>query len=1291
MRQMIDSTQIDQWFTSARRDAQEMLPHLIRRLVLETVDHAKLGLIRIPVGDEIGQSGYDGQVLTNETHPFVPQGLSVWECGAGAPAKKLPKEFQGRTANPLCANPKETTIVLVTPHPWAGKEAALAKWRTMNAWKGVRVLDHIDLATWLETAPGAARWLARQMGIPVEGWWDAEAYKKEAIDARYGVEMPPALLIGGRDDSVEQLKSWLTSDGRELKVEGESSEEAAGFIAGALLSLPGELAQATLPRTAFVDRPQVLDHLSSASLQHFVIALSPEARQRARSLPGDTLRLVLPIAKADAGGTGKGTCLTLPTVRRSACESALKEMGLSARQAQSVAMESKGSLTAVLLMIAREYDKPIPWLVGPAAIDLVPLVLAGQWSTANEADRQIVSTLCGCPYDTIERLVATWLAPAGPLILRGNVQDWIAWQFAWGGLARFFTNDHIERFCAVAREVLGTVDPKLALPPEDRWAAPIHKKTHPYSEAIRKGLIGSMVQFAVHGRKIPGRNGEGVANELVRHLLSGGAIPRASAWPSLSPYLPDLAEASPDVFLGVVEHFTDDEQATAAEFEEGGFFGSSPHVHLLWALERLAWCEDILTRVTLVLGRLAAVDPGGHLSNRPSDSLTRVYLPWYPNTTATVRHRLDAINTLYEQHPDVAWQLAVSLLPQPFGSTHATAAPQWRDWKPDDHGRSSRQEYWEFVTALMTRVLDWVGSRADRWEPLIREYNILRRQSPEIAGRVLATMQRLDPAAMTEAERLALSDSLRTMLAHHRELADADWAMNDDDLRPFEELYERFQPADPIARHLWLFTAWPELQRNRDISYEEQMRLVDEQRVSSLNEVYSQKGTEGVFLLAERAESPETVGDACARIDLDPSVQDNVLTASLGVEPLRGRIPAALRFGIGYIGQAYRLWGEPWLDEILTRNATALGQAGLANLAWGLPATSSIWDRIDTWGQDASRLYWERTPVTRVEDPDSDLERAVRSLLGADRPYRALDLAGMWVRRRRRAHKSGKDAPNLSSEVITRVLETAPQHDPQAEWFPPAIGQIGHVVGELIDILEDGGVGLPVLARLEWSWMTALSHTRRGLKALQRALSEDPALFIGALKLIFRGDNEEEADVSEAAQARATQAFRMLEEWHLMPGAVTVQVQEVPGEEISFAQGEVNAQALFEWVREARRLAAESGRLEICDSRIGNVLAYAPADPDGTWPCEPVRELIRDVKSEELENGLVIGVFNKRGAHVRAPGGEQERQLAAQFRGYAQKVRSKWPRTFNVLKRIADDYEREGKWHDDREAFEEFE
>ena len=80
-----------------------------------------------------------------------------------------------------------------------------------------------------------------------------------------------------------------------------------------------------------------------------------------------------------------------------------------------------------------------------------------------------------------------------------------------------------------------------------------------------------------------------------------------------------------------------------------------------------------------------------------------------------------------------------------------------------------------------------------------------------------------------------------------------------------------------------------------------------------------------------------------------------------------------------------------------------------------------------------------------------------------------------------------------------------------------------------------------------------------------------------------------------------------------------------------------------------------------------------------------------NVGSPELEHGLAIGVYNKRGVHFVEPGGRQELRLDTKFRGYADAIRSRWPRTGQVLSHIAAGFHRDADDRMDRENFEEFE
>ena len=108
---------------------------------------------------------------------------------------------------------------------------------------------------------------------------------------------------------------------------------------------------------------------------------------------------------------------------------------------------------------------------------------------------------------------------------------------------------------------------------------------------------------------------------------------------------------------------------------------------------------------------------------------------------------------------------------------------------------------------------------------------------------------------------------------------------------------------------------------------------------------------------------------------------------------------------------------------------------------------------------------------------------------------------------------------------------------------------------------------------------------------------------------------------------------------------------------------------------------------------IGGFLARAPADEDGVWPCRPVCEALESMASEEVALGFVIGARNLRGVHYRGEGrdlasarhgeaGDQERDLATRYRGWACKLVYEYPYVASLLERIVVTYDQEAKWED---------
>ena len=118
---------------------------------------------------------------------------------------------------------------------------------------------------------------------------------------------------------------------------------------------------------------------------------------------------------------------------------------------------------------------------------------------------------------------------------------------------------------------------------------------------------------------------------------------------------------------------------------------------------------------------------------------------------------------------------------------------------------------------------------------------------------------------------------------------------------------------------------------------------------------------------------------------------------------------------------------------------------------------------------------------------------------------------------------------------------------------------------------------------------------------------------------------------------------------------------------------------LREWFRAARAGYAAKNRQEVGDQTIGQVLSGAPTDQDGTWPCKAIREVIEETGSSELELGISIGVFNGRGVWSKGhhEGGDQEEALAKHYDEAAQSAAALYPRTAQMLRRMAADHRRD--------------
>jgi hypothetical protein len=100
---------------------------------------------------------------------------------------------------------------------------------------------------------------------------------------------------------------------------------------------------------------------------------------------------------------------------------------------------------------------------------------------------------------------------------------------------------------------------------------------------------------------------------------------------------------------------------------------------------------------------------------------------------------------------------------------------------------------------------------------------------------------------------------------------------------------------------------------------------------------------------------------------------------------------------------------------------------------------------------------------------------------------------------------------------------------------------------------------------------------------------------------------------------------------------------------------------------------------------MGQLFAYSPADPeDKIWPHKAIREILEEHGTDDMQDGFVTGLFNKRGVVKKylGEGGEQERQLAKKYEGDAKTLELSWPKVAKAFRKLNSRYSDYAKQED---------
>jgi hypothetical protein len=1159
------------------------------------------------------------------------------------PKAQAEENFKKRTKNSQGLEKKKTSFVFVTPRKWQKKAEWCREKLALGIWKDVRVYDSATLEEWLDRSRAVDAWLAGILGRRPEGLTVIDEYWAN-LQAVTNPSLKAEVFLTSREEQVEELGKWLKGPPAAMVIEARSPVDAIDFVVA--FSRAAAEADFFAARAVIVESKDAWRAIAASSdtqlllIAHPSLAVEPEMVAEAVR---QGHRVVLP--QGETPGERPST-LKLPRADRYELEKALVSSDLDEEHARRRADQSGGSLTVLKRLLGRFPGTTQPeWTIPANASALVPMLLAGSWDANCDSDRAALEKLSGKPYSDVAAVAERWTRAADPPLMRVLSRvSLVSRDDSWFLLAPSVTSDRLQRFQKVALEVLGENDPAYELPPEKRWEASIHKKVPRYSAALRTGLAETLALLGARPERLSDALAlKGRVEQIVRSLLEGQDWMR---WASLSPQLPLLAEAAPEMFLHIVGDLKRTGPALVKAFEQEGepLFSSSPHTGLLWALEGLAWDSQWLSPVSLILAWLDEHDPRGRLGNRPSRSLQEIFMSWFPQTTASVDDRVRILEVLARRTPVAGWRLLLNLLPNQMQTTMHTHRPMWRDWPLRWSKGATNNEYWRQVRACARLLIEHLGEDIGRWKALVEQFESL----PEpVQKEFLARLNTFEVAVLDAGSRRAIAEALREKVSWHRRYSGAKRALLDEILSELEKAQSRFEPKDAVSRNAWLFGPYWSIHEK----LEDRDKDVAKLRRAALQEIVSQGGWEAILALVAEAEAPEDVGIELGR---DGSEYERKILPSLLVSANE----KISRFARGFVVGRHESKSWDWVSDLDTKTWSA---EEMARVLLDLPFERRTWELAAAKGGKVAEYYWKHTGAFLRGGDGDEVAFTVSMLLRHKRPSRAFDVIAMAI------HRKVAADPGLLIEALEAGF------DPEADdGFRGGRRGVKYDIHLMFQELQKGWeaqdpkVDSDRVAKLEWAYLGLLDGHPASPVILHWMLGEKSDFFVDLLGLIFRPTNEP----SEEEKARGRNAYRLLMSWHTVPG--------------SDDNGTVDEKLLLNWVQKARALAKDRGLLEVCDERIGVVFAHDPERPGEPWPSEPVRDAMEEIGTDELFSGFSVGIYIKRGMYSKTPteGGAQERKYAKRYLEFAEASKIEWPRTAAALRRVAQSYEEDARRED---------
>ncbi|WP_291120012.1 hypothetical protein [Empedobacter sp. UBA7248] len=1239
-------------------DCKYHLPHLIRKLILATVDNNSIKSIQFPYGEDVQTGGFDGELFTESENMFVPLGESVWEFGTTVvKGKKANDDYEKRKQDTLGKIPADTTYININAKKYRDKNKWIEEKKNEGFWKDVKYIDGIDIEQWLELAPTVELWLAEKLRKPTLGIYTVEEYWKRWSENEFIKIVPEIILGDSRLKEIETVRSFLENNEKVLYIKSITTDEAVAFP----LAILKQSDNISYENIIVIDNRESFNQFTQTNKPLIIVTKFKVDSIDLRGAVQNGHKIIIPISLADE--TTSSEKIQLPIVSRETFEAGLKNMSVDPEQVR-ILTKNSGRNISVLKRLLKFDDTTKPKYLDSVEIrDIIPMVLINRFSEDLDGDKEIIEKLGGKTSDEyiqFLRILAT--LEDSPVYYINGVWRLVSPTDTWLYFAKYITQQDLTNFQSICLEVLSEVLHKYTLPLESRgnlYYTPENRTK--YSSKLRDGICETLVVISVFGEDYGINSISNVSSHIdsiVQKILEMDVI----VWRSLSRNLILLAEASPNVFLSNLERIIKDKSVTAFfELEQGFLDSSNDLAPLLWCLDIVAWFPEHLMRVSTALCEIILISPESFpTTNTPLSNLKNIYRAWYPQTNTSAEDRKKILEILVKKYPDTLYGLLHSLV----GSKHDTAfhipRPKWRLFSELREIRVTQREVYYMRGFCIDHIIEMSKDNVKRILALIDLLDDIEWDRIDKALNTIETSSNFE-----EEDKKQIYHKFRKFIGNHRSYPTAHWALPTDILDKIEQIAFKFKPKNDILNESYLFEEHhPEFIEGRQGNdFDKQNEDILSRRLEFIEAVLDKYGIDKVFELASKIEHSYLYGNVLASSDKINQV-DTLTIYKLIESEDKGLLSLSREF--------IRISENRTDLQTQTDILTGLIQSGLSTQGIVI-FLDSLQDRIDLWKfisdlkhEEVEKLYWKAQSGFIYTENKDELFYVLDKLHQYNKPFTFLNTLGWGAY----VHKN-----TLTSDEVLTALEKVFLTD-----FDDSSHLDHHNFRNLLDFLySKNDYAVERGAKIEIKFIYVFTGGSYSPKNLFKLMSLKPDEYFGILSQVYLPD-EGELKEEEIQKVKDTPAYQEILKagWGILDSFNLIPSQK--------EDGSLDSEILKEWVNGVRELAKENHRIKITDDCIGKLLAKYPINmkENKGFPIE-IYDIIEEIGTDEITTAFQIQISNNLGFTSRGAfeGGNIERFRANYFESLFEDTKITHPNVSLIFKYLRDGYSSQAKWEDE--------